>query len=95
MKSKHQLEQIISELDGQDYGALKALIGHYNFEQFELIIEQIPKDPYAPPHAGIYRLLIPLADTSIESDMIDSKIAQIACRDFYAQRFFEHSLHKV
>ncbi|MCK5001927.1 MAG: ABC-ATPase domain-containing protein, partial [Gammaproteobacteria bacterium] len=91
MLTKDQLQEKITLLDGEDYGAFQSLIGNYDFEHFVLIIEQIPKDPYAPPHTGIYRLQFPLADTAIEADMIDSRMGEIACRDFYARQFFCNS----
>jgi len=89
--TKDQLQKTIEPLDGKDYGAYQALIGTYDFEQFSLIIEQIPKDPYAPPHTGIYRVQFPLGDTAIETDMVNSKMGEIACRDFYARQFFFNS----
>lgn len=91
MVTKEQLQKKITSLDGQDYGAFQSLIGTYDFEQFALIIDQIPKDPYAPPHTGIYRVQFPLDDTVIESNMIDSRLGEIACRDFYARQFFHNS----
>jgi len=91
MVTKDKLQKKITPLDGQDYGAYQSLIGTYDFEQFVLIIEQIPKDPYAPPHTGIYRVQFPLDTTVIEADMIDSRIGEIACRDFYARQFFCNS----
>lgn len=91
MLTKDQLQERITPLDGKDYGAFQSLIGTYDFEQFVLSIEQIPKDPYAPPHTGIYRVQFPLDDTAIDSDMIDSRIGEIACRDFYARQFFYNS----
>ncbi|MFW2371940.1 MAG: ABC-ATPase domain-containing protein [Gammaproteobacteria bacterium] len=89
--TKDQLQKKIIPLDGKDYGAFQSLIGTYDFEQFVLIIDQIPKDPYAPPHTGIYRIQFPVADTVIEADMIDTKMGKIACRDFYARQFFYNS----
>ena len=91
MVTKDQLQKKITSFDGQDYGAYQSLIGTYDFEQFALIIDQIPKDPYAPPHTGIYRVQFPLDDTVIESNMIDSRMEEIACRDFYARQFFHNS----
>jgi len=91
MATKEQLQKKITPLDGKDYGAYQALIGSYDFDQFTLVIEQIPKDPFAPPHTGIYRVQFPLVDTVIDAGMIDSKTADIACRDFYARQFFFHS----
>ena len=91
METKEQLQEKISSLDGRDYGAYQSLIGNYDYKQFSLIIEQIPKDPFAPPHTGIYRVQFPIADTVIKTDMIDSKVKEIACRDFYARQFFKSS----
>jgi predicted ABC-class ATPase len=94
MHTKDQLEKKILQLDGQGYGRYQTLTGRYDFEQFVLIIDQIPKDPYAPPHTGIYRIQFPLHDTVIQADMIDSKLKEIACRDFYVRQFF-HQSHKI
>jgi predicted ABC-class ATPase len=91
MVTKDQLQKRITPLDGKDYGAFQALIETYDYEQFTLIIDQIPKDPYAPPHTGIYRVQFPLSETKIDGEMIDSKIGEIACRDFYARQFFYNS----
>ena len=91
MAAKEQLQKRVTALDGKDYGAFQSLVGSYDFGQFALIVEQIPKDPYAPPHTGIYRIQLPLDDTAIEEGMIDSKTAKTACRDFFARQFFSHS----
>jgi len=91
MVTKDQLQKRITPLDGMDYGSFQSLIGTYDFDQFVLIIERIPKDPYAPPHTGIYRVQFPLDAMAIEADMIDSRIGEIACRDFYARQFFYNS----
>jgi len=48
MVTKDILQKRITLLDGKDYGGFQSLIGTYDFEQFTLIIDQIPKDPYAP-----------------------------------------------
>ena len=91
MVTKDQLQKKIIPLDGKDYADYQSLIGSYDFEQFRLLIEQIPKDPYAPPHTGIYRIQFPLGDTAIKAGMIDSRIGKIVCRDFYARQFFSQS----
>lgn len=91
MVNKDQIQKKITPLDGKDYGAFQSLIGTYDFEQFALIIDQIPKDPYAPPHTGIYRVQFPIDDMAIAGDMLDTRIGEIACRDFYARQFFRRS----
>lgn len=91
MQTKEQLRNAITQLDGKDYGAYQSLKGHYDFGSFQLIIEQIPKDPFAPPPTGIYRVLFPLCDTQVTPNLLDSKNSRIACRDYYARQFFRHS----
>ncbi len=89
--TKDELVKKITSMDRKDYGAYQDLLGSYDFEQFKFIIERIPKDPFAPPHTGIYRIQFPIKDTVIELDKIDQKIAEIACRDFFARQFFTRS----
>ncbi len=91
MKSRNLLTQALAELDGRDYGALQDLKGAYDFGSFVLHIEKTPKDPFAPPLAALYRLQVKLMDTAIEADLIESRTGQIACRDYYARRFFDSS----
>lgn len=85
------LKQKLPALDGKDYGAYQSLLGEYDFESFKLIIQQIPKDPYAPPHTGIYRIIVPRKDDHVINYPIRSKIQKIAFCDYLARRFFETS----
>jgi predicted ABC-class ATPase len=81
----------LGSIDSQDYGAYQSLIGEYDFPRFKLIIHQIPKDPYAPPHTGIYRLQVRREDEWIANLKTDSKSQEIAFRDFLARRFYDAS----
>ena len=80
------------EIDGKDYGAYQSLKGEYRYKDFSLYIDQIPKDPYAPPHTGRYRLVLKNNFTDKIGTLFDSKAAGIAFRDFLARRFFDMSL---
>ncbi len=75
-------------IDGKDYGAYQSLLGSYDHRHFKLIIEQIPKDPYAPPHTGIYRLQVPWEYTRIPPELKKTKVRETAFRDFLARKFF-------
>lgn len=85
------LRQKLASITGQDYAAYQSLLGNYDFSLFKLIIEQIPKDPYAPPHTGIYRIQVQRDDPRIINLKIDTKIKKIAFADFLARHFFEVS----
>ena len=91
MQSAEALRARLDRIDGKDYGACQSLKGEYAYPEFELLITQIPKDPYAPPHAGIYRIRAAHAYLGIAPDLFDSPVAAIAYRDFLARRFSEQA----
>ena len=93
MVDSNILKHKLAAIDGQDYAAYQSLLGTYEFDLFTLIIQQIPKDPYAPPHTGIYRIQVPRSDTHIIPLKIAQKRHNIACADFLARRFFDASQH--
>jgi predicted ABC-class ATPase len=88
MQNLAGLRQKVSALNGKDYGAYQSLLGEYDFNTFKLIIQQIPKDPFAPPHTGIYRVLIPRASEPYINLDFQTKTQQVAFADFLARRFF-------
>ncbi len=94
MSNTHYLKQKVDAIDGQDYASYQSLLGSYDFDLFKLIIQQIPKDPYAPPHTGIYRIQVQRDDNRIINLKIDSKVQNIAFADFLARYFFDVS-HKI
>ncbi len=85
------LRSKLGSIDGKDYGAYQSLIGEYGFSRYKLIIQQIPKDPYAPPHVGIYRIQVQRNDDQVINLKMVSKIQEIAFRDFLARRFYKAS----
>ena len=82
------LKRKLASINGQDYGAYQSLIGEYDFISFRLVIDQIPKDPYAPPHTGIYRVQVSRSDEKIINLKTESKIKEIAFRDYLTRRFY-------
>ncbi len=86
-----RLRNKIADIDGKDYGFYQTLLGTYAFPAFKLLIEQIPKDPYAPSHAGIYKIIVKRNDPLIIDWQIRSKTAEIAFRDFIARLFYKAS----
>jgi len=70
----------LSRLDGRDYGAFQSLTGEYGYPDFQLCITQIPKDPHAPPHTGIYRLRVSHTYLGIQEERFGSRHAGIAFR---------------
>jgi len=87
---KHKLESI----NERDYGAYQSLIGEYNYPRFKLLIDQIPKDPYAPPHTGIYRAAVKNNFISQSDNIFNAKVNEVAFRDFLARNFYNATIKK-
>tara|TARA_B100000029_G_scaffold411184_2_gene413442 strand:+ start:185 stop:1915 length:1731 start_codon:yes stop_codon:yes gene_type:complete len=84
----------IRSLDGRDYGACQGLLGEYDFSnRFKLIIHKIPKDPYAPPHTGVYRIQLSRSNKQIINYNINSRIKRIAFTDYLSRKFYKSSRH--
>ncbi len=91
MFTKEILKSKLESLDGKDYGGYQSLRGEYDFSGYKLIIHQVPKDPYAPPHTGIYCIRANRMDEGIINYKMDSKVEEIAFRDFLTRRFYRAS----
>jgi predicted ABC-class ATPase len=91
MQPAQALHSKLKGIDGRDYGACQSLLGEYSYTDFQLLINQIPKDPYAPPHTGIYRIRVPHSYLGIPPHLFEAKTAgiaaRIAYRDLLARRF--------
>lgn len=87
MVTSDNLEKKLIGIDGRDYGAYQSLKGTYTYSDFSLEIIQIPKDPFAPPHTGIYRLQIEQGWSGILNHPLTSKTVELSLRDFLARRF--------
>ncbi|MCB0833696.1 MAG: ABC-ATPase domain-containing protein [Bacteroidetes bacterium] len=88
MSSPDVLRNKIRNLEGEDYGSYQALLGTFEFPDYTLIIHQIPKDPYAPSHTGIYRIRVRRDHSRVLNAKTGTKARQVALRDFLARRFF-------
>jgi predicted ABC-class ATPase len=88
MLSPNILRQKLLAIDRKDYAGYQSLLGTYDFDLYKLIIQQIPKDPYAPPHTGIYRIQLLRNNRHIINLKTRSKIQKIASSDFLARYFF-------
>jgi len=90
MRPIHTLKEHIKGLDGKDYGAYQSLIGSYSYPQFDLLIDQIPKDPFAPPHTGIYRVRVSKDRAGFHENLFRSDIQRIAFCDYLTRQLFHN-----
>jgi len=94
METLKVLKYKLESINGKDYGAYQSIKGEYDYSQFKLVIDQIPKDPYAPPHTGRYRVIVKNNFTKQFDDIFNTKISEIAFRDFLARKFYHAALKK-
>jgi predicted ABC-class ATPase len=90
MEESIRLTRQLEGIDGRDYAAYQALMGRHDYSRFSLFIDQIPKDPYAPAHTGIYRARVKRSDSRFPDDILDPLVRKTALRDFLARTFFEN-----
>ncbi len=88
MQDIESLREKLRPINGKDYGAYQTIVGNYDYKTFKLLILQIPKDPYAPPLAGIYVVQVQHEDKAYINAIINSKIKEVAFRDFIARKFY-------
>ncbi|GMA47595.1 ABC-ATPase domain-containing protein [Tetragenococcus muriaticus] len=87
MKSAKEFEGLLKSLDGQKYGAYKKLQGSYQFRNFQLSVDHIQVDPYAPPSK--MRVNIKRETAGIPAKWLDTKDKAIAVSDFLTRTFGE------
>jgi predicted ABC-class ATPase len=95
METDSILKRKIGSIDGKDYAAYQSLKGEYDYFGYKLSIDQIPKDPYAPPHTGIYRAIVKNKFIGQFDSIFNTKVSEIAFRDFLARNFYNASLKKT
>ena len=81
----NSLRSILSRIDGRGYKAYKDIEGTYQFKDFNLIIDRVAGDPFASPSK--LRILIPKEIAAFPENLYDSKIKEIALRDYLTRQF--------
>lgn len=85
MKSAQALEQTLTSLDGQKYGAYKQIKDLYEFNLFKLRIDHIQADPFAPPSK--MSVVIDRQQAKFPDSLLNSELKQRAVSDYLARVF--------
>src|SRR5699024_3942405 len=88
MKKGTELEHLLQSLDKQKYGAYKRIKGMYQFDQFQLAIDHVQVDPYAPPSK--MRIIMQRKTAGIPDEWLDSNDKIIAVADFLTRVFSDN-----
>lgn len=77
----------LAGLDRQDYATYQSLRGEHDFGTHTLVVDQVPKDPYAPPDTGVYRVRVPRVASGLDLEDDATAVAAVATRDYVTRRF--------
>ncbi|MFQ5792932.1 MAG: P-loop domain-containing protein, partial [Acidobacteriota bacterium] len=89
MRPIDSLKPQLRGLAGKDFAAYQSLKGGYTCDRFHLHIDQIPKDPYAPPGTGVLRVVVQREDTGVPESYLSSNTWRVALTDYLARRFYD------
>mgnify|MGYP000095240644 CR=1 FL=1 len=92
MKSDHDLQQLLSAIDGRGYAAYRSLTGNYQYHGFQLAVDHVQVDPYAPPSRA--RILLGRETAGFPGTLLDSKPKRIAVSDFLSRQF-DRMIHRL
>ncbi|MFO7871295.1 MAG: ABC-ATPase domain-containing protein [Kiritimatiellia bacterium] len=85
MDNRNHLIQMLQRIDGRGYPAYRDIRGAYDFGNFTLFVDHVQGDPYAAPSR--LRISVPMEIAAFPEHCLNSRIRQIALRDFLARRF--------
>ncbi|HSM83905.1 MAG TPA: ABC-ATPase domain-containing protein [Nodosilinea sp.] len=86
MAGQDDLRDQLYRLDGQGYGAYKALRGGYDFGDFELHIDHVQGDPFAAPSR--VRVVVPQGVAGFPSGLWEVPGRAVALADFLTREFY-------
>ena len=92
MKSAQALEQTLTSLDGQKYGAYKQIKDIYEFNLFKLRVDHIQADPFAPPSK--MSVVIDRQQAKFPDSLLNSELKQRAVSD-YLTRVFHKQIQSI
>ncbi len=84
-QSIDSLCQRLIRLDGRNYKAYRDIAGTYAGGVFELTIDYVQGDPFAPPSRA--RIRVPFEKTGIPADLAGNAVRRMALEDYLARRF--------
>lgn len=83
--ARHELLSLLRKIDGLSYGAYKRTIGRWNYGNFDVIIDRIQADPYAPP-SSLRVVMDPIA-MGLPRETYANTDQQLATGDFLIRSF--------
>lgn len=79
------LRDSLHQIDGKGYGTYRQIRGIHQIGQFQLSIDKVQVDPYAP--ASLMRVILPSEVVDLPNELIDDPAGRVAASDFLTRRF--------
>ena len=92
MLGDNDLKRILSRIDGKGYKAYKDIQGAYDFGSYQLFIDHVQGDPFAPPSR--VRVFVPQRLAGFLKELYGNKSRQVALED-YLTRIFARAIKAV
>lgn len=86
-RTAEELRRQLREIDGAGYGRYRALTGRWRFPGFELEVERVQADPFAP--ASRIALRVPAATAAFPEDLWRTRVRARALADYLLRRVAE------
>lgn len=83
--TQRDLASTLLRLDGRGYKAYQDIRGQYQYPGFELYVDHVQADPFAPPSR--FRVRVPQAVARFPVRYLETSTRQIALSDFLARLF--------
>jgi predicted ABC-class ATPase len=80
-----RLESILRRIDGRGYKSYKQIEGRYEFPSYELFIDHVQADPFAPPSA--VRARMPQRVAGLPNELFKNRSRKIALEDYLTRGF--------
>ncbi len=84
MRTVQELQRILQRIDGRGYKAYQELEGAYRFPSWELFIDHVQPDPFAPPSR--MRARVPQTVAGFPEELFSERVRRIALEDYLARR---------
>ncbi len=87
MRQATDLKKILQRIDGRGYKAYQDIRGSYQFNDYQLFIDHVQADPFAPPSR--IRVRLDQKKAGFPEETFTPRIREIALRDFLARCFHQ------
>lgn len=79
------IRDTLYQIDGQGYGTYRQIRGIHRLDEFQLSVDKVQVDPYAP--ASLMRVILPSGVVDLPNELIDDPAGRVATSDFLTRRF--------